>query len=51
MSSVEIRLIIPPDNLAEARLVTGLATHATYNLDQIVKFIDKMGDFEDDVII
>lgn len=41
MSSVEIRLIIPPDNLSEARLVTWLATHATYNLDQIVKVIDK----------
>ena len=43
-------LIIPPDNLAEARLVTGLATHSTFNLDQIVKVIDKMSDFEDDVI-
>ncbi|HUS88337.1 MAG TPA: YifB family Mg chelatase-like AAA ATPase [Desulfosporosinus sp.] len=45
-----LRLIIPPDNLAEARLVTGLATHGTFNLDQIVKVIDKMSDFEDDVI-
>jgi magnesium chelatase family protein len=45
-----LKLIVPPDNLAEARLVTGLATHATFNLDQIVKVIDKKNDFEDDVV-
>ena len=45
-----LQLIIPPDNLAEARLVTGLATHSTFNLNQIVRTIDKVGEFEDDVI-
>jgi len=45
-----LELIIPQDNLAEARLVTGLATHSTYNLNQLVKVIDLMGNFEDDVI-
>ena len=30
--------------------MTGLATHATLNLDQIVKVIDKKNDFEDDVV-
>jgi len=45
-----LQLIIPPDNLAEARLVTALATHCTFNLDQIVRTVDKMGEFEDDVI-
>ncbi|MHB1651031.1 MAG: YifB family Mg chelatase-like AAA ATPase [Desulfitobacteriaceae bacterium] len=45
-----LRLIIPPDNLAEARLVTGLVTHSTSTLAQIVKAIETMGDFEDDEI-
>lgn len=43
-------LIVPPDNLAEARLVTGLVTHSTSTLAQIVKAIETMGDFEDDEI-
>ena len=42
-----LRLIIPPDNLAEARLVSGLATHSTYNLNHIVKVIDKLSDFDE----
>jgi len=45
-----LQLIIPPDNLAEARLVTGLVTHSIINLDQIVRIIGKMGEFEDHVI-
>ncbi|HZK54051.1 MAG TPA: YifB family Mg chelatase-like AAA ATPase [Desulfosporosinus sp.] len=45
-----LQLIIPPDNLAEARLVTGLATHSTFNLEQIVSTIETAGEFEDDVI-
>lgn len=45
-----LRLIVPPDNLAEARLVTRLATHSTFNLDQIVRIIDKRSDFEEEVI-
>ena len=43
-------LIVPPDNLAEARLVTGLETHSTTTLDQMVKAIAKESGFEDDVI-
>ena len=43
-------LIVPPDNLAEARLVTGLETHSTPTLDQIVKVIVNKIGFEDDVI-
>ncbi len=45
-----LRLIVPPDNLAEARLVTGLTTHGTFNLDQIVKVIANKSVFEDNVI-
>lgn len=43
-------LIVPPDNLAEARLVTGLVTHSTYTLEQIVKGIENKRAFEDNVI-
>lgn len=43
-------LIVPLENLAEARLVTGLATHGTFDLNQIVKIIDKINAFEDDDI-
>lgn len=43
-------LIVPPDNFAEARLVTGLETHSTLTLDKIVKAIAKKDGFEDDVI-
>ena len=45
-----LRLIIPLDNLAEARLVTGLATQGTVNLDQLVKVITNKSDVEDKVI-
>ena len=45
-----LSLIVPPDNLAEARLVTGLETHSTSTLDQIVKAIANKSYFEDDVI-
>ena len=45
-----LSLIVPPDNLAEARLVLGLETHSTSSLNQIVKTIETRGDFEDDVI-
>ncbi|MDR3599232.1 MAG: YifB family Mg chelatase-like AAA ATPase [Desulfosporosinus sp.] len=42
-------LIVPPDNLAEARLVTGLETHSSPTLDQVVKAIANKNDFNDDV--
>ena len=45
-----LSLIIPPDNLAEARLVTGLETHSSSTLDQMVKAIANTSCFEDDVI-
>jgi len=45
-----ICLIVPPDNLAEARLVTGLETHSTATLAQIVNGIENQGGFEDDVL-
>ena len=40
-------LIVPPENLEEARLVTGLETHSSSNLDYIVKAITNTSDFED----
>ncbi|GAB6156703.1 YifB family Mg chelatase-like AAA ATPase [Desulfosporosinus burensis] len=40
-------LIVPPDNLAEARLVTGLETYSTANLAQIVKGIEDGSGFKD----
>jgi len=43
-------LIVPPDNLAEAQLVAGLETHSSATLDQIVKAITNMSDFEDAVL-
>ncbi|MHB8075870.1 YifB family Mg chelatase-like AAA ATPase [Desulfosporosinus fructosivorans] len=42
-------LIIPPDNLVEARLVNGLETHSTSTLRQIVQALEKKSDFEDDI--
>ncbi len=45
-----LRLIVPPDNLAEARLVTGLETHSTFNLDQLVEVISKKSDFDDNAL-
>lgn len=44
----EVLLIVPPDNLAEARLVTGLETHSSTTLDQIVKAVES-NDFMDEV--
>ena len=41
-------LIVPPDNLAEARLVTGLETHSTATLAQIVAGIENQSGFEDE---
>lgn len=43
-------LIVPPGNLAEARLVAGLETHSSATLDQIIKAISNMSDFEDAVL-
>ena len=43
-------LIVPPDNLAEARLVTGLETHSTATLAQIVDGIENQSGFEDDIL-
>lgn len=44
-----LRLIIPPDNLAEARLVTGLETHSTSTLGQVVQALEKLNDFDDEM--
>ncbi|MDR3541100.1 MAG: YifB family Mg chelatase-like AAA ATPase [Desulfosporosinus sp.] len=43
-------LIVPPDNLLEARLVTGLETHSTATLVQIALGIENQGGFEDEII-
>ncbi|KUO78215.1 MAG: ATP-dependent protease [Desulfosporosinus sp. BRH_c37] len=43
-------LIVPLDNLAEARLVTGLETHSTGTLAQIVNGMENGGGFEDEII-
>ncbi|EHQ91396.1 YifB family Mg chelatase-like AAA ATPase [Desulfosporosinus youngiae] len=43
-------LIVPPDNLAEARLVSGLITHSTDTLAQVVKGIENEGSFQDDLL-
>ena len=48
--SETLGLIVPPDNLSEARLVTGLETHTTGTLAQIVHGIENQGSFEDDNI-
>jgi magnesium chelatase family protein len=40
-------LIVPPDNIAEARLVTRLVSHSAPSLAQIVKRIEKNSDYED----
>ncbi len=44
-----LRLIVPPDNLAEARLVTGLETHSTATLWQIVQAVEQKNDFDDEI--
>ncbi|MDR3587580.1 MAG: YifB family Mg chelatase-like AAA ATPase [Desulfosporosinus sp.] len=49
-SSETLCLIVPPDNLSEARLVTGLETHTTATLAQIVHGIENQGGFKDDII-
>lgn len=41
-------LVVPSENLAEARLVTGLETHSTSTLGQIVQALEVKGDFEDE---
>lgn len=43
-------LIVPPENLAEARLVKSLETHSSATLGQIAKTISKTSSFEDAVI-
>jgi len=40
-------LIVPPDNLAEARLVTGLETYSTVSMAQVVKGIEDGSGFKD----
>lgn len=47
----ELCLIVPPNNLAEARLVTGLETHSTAKLAQIVNGIENQTSFEDEIIL
>lgn len=43
-------LIVPPDNLEEARLVNELETHSTLTLAKMVKEIENQGGFEDEII-
>lgn len=43
-------LVVPPDNLAEARLVTGLETQSATSLARVVEGIEDKGGFEDDII-
>ncbi|MGI6120584.1 MAG: YifB family Mg chelatase-like AAA ATPase [Desulfosporosinus sp.] len=45
----ELRLIVPPDNLAEARLVNALETHSTATLGQIVQALEKKHNFDDTI--
>lgn len=45
-----LSLIVPPDNLTEARLVTELVTHSSSTLAQIVKGIENRRSFEDHTI-
>ena len=40
-------LIVPPENFAEARLVTGVETHSTSTLGKIMQALEKKTDFED----
>jgi len=42
-------LIIPPANLAEARLVTGLESHSTSTLRKIVQALERKSDFDDEM--
>lgn len=44
-------LIVPPDNLAEARLVTELETHSSATLAQVIKGIETKDGFEDDILL
>ncbi|MDP4160357.1 MAG: YifB family Mg chelatase-like AAA ATPase [Bacillota bacterium] len=50
LGSETLSLIVPPDNLAEARLVTELETHTTSTLSQIVNGIENKIGFEDEVV-
>ncbi|EGW37703.1 YifB family Mg chelatase-like AAA ATPase [Desulfosporosinus sp. OT] len=43
-------LIVPPDNLAEARLVTGLEAHSISTLRRITQALEKTSDFEDEML-
>lgn len=43
-------LIVPPENLPEARLVSGLKSHSTSTLGQIVQAIEKKSDFEENIV-
>jgi magnesium chelatase family protein len=39
-------LIVPPDNLAEARLITGIEAHSAFTLSQIVKTLEAKDNFQ-----
>lgn len=42
-------LIVPAENLPEARLVTGLETHSTFTLEQVVQALEVKSDFNDEI--
>ncbi len=44
-----ICLVVSPENLAEARLVTGLETHSTATLGQILQALEKKHNFDDTI--
>lgn len=46
-----LSLIVPPDNLAEARLVTGIETYSALTLDQLVRGIANKSCFENKEIV
>jgi magnesium chelatase family protein len=50
MDSKGLCLIVPPENLGEARLVTGLETYSRSSLEEIVQSLEMKLDFEDESI-
>ena len=44
-------LIVPPDNLAEAHLVTELETHSSATLAQVLEGIETTDGFRDDILL
>ncbi|AFM42499.1 Mg chelatase-related protein [Desulfosporosinus acidiphilus SJ4] len=48
--SQTLSLIVPPENLAEARLVAGLKTHSTSALQRLITSLEGENVFEDEMI-